>query len=81
VLAVRGPEAEVAAALEGVPGVARVSPQGEGAFLVESGNGHELRPLLARAVVDKGWDLLELKAQEFTLEEVFLNLVTEEEES
>ena len=26
----------------------------------------------------KGWDLLELKAQEFSLEDVFLNLVTEE---
>ena len=77
-LAVRGPEAEVAAALEGVPGVAQVTAKGEGAFLVESGNGHELRPLIARLVVDKGWDLLELKAQEFTLEEVFLNLVTEE---
>jgi len=77
-LAVKGPEAEVAAALGQVPGVARVSPQGQGAFLVESGNGHELRPLLARAVVARGWDLLELKTQEFTLEEVFLNLVTEE---
>jgi hypothetical protein len=30
-------------------------------------------------VVQRGWQLLELKAQEFTLEEVFLNLVTEEE--
>jgi len=29
--------------------------------------------------VDRGWDLLELQTQEFTLEEVFLNLVTEEE--
>jgi hypothetical protein len=38
-----------------------------------------MRPQLARLVVERGWDLLELKAQEFTLEEVFLNLVTEEE--
>jgi hypothetical protein len=29
--------------------------------------------------VQQGFDLLELKTQEFTLEEVFLNLVTEEE--
>ena len=46
---------------------------------VEAGaGGVELRPQLARLVVERGWQLLELKAQEFTLEEVFINLVTEE---
>jgi len=79
VLTVRGPEPQVAAALEKVPGVTRVVSQGAGAYLVEAGNGLDLRPELARVVVEKGWELLELKAQEFTLEEVFLNLVTEEE--
>jgi ABC-2 type transport system ATP-binding protein len=79
VLMVRGPEAQVAAALKGVPGVTQVTPQGDGGFLVEAGNGLDLRPELARAVVAEGWELLELKALEFTLEEVFLNLVTEEE--
>jgi hypothetical protein len=29
--------------------------------------------------VQQGFDLLELKSQEFSLEDVFLNLVTEEE--
>jgi len=42
-------------------------------------NDLDVRPELARLVVERGWDLLELKAQEFTLEEVFLDLVTEEE--
>jgi len=45
---------------------------------VEAGHGVELRPQLARVVVERGWQLLELKSQEFTLEEVFINLVTEE---
>jgi ABC-2 type transport system ATP-binding protein len=76
---VEGPEVQVAAALEAAPGVARVLGQGEGKFVVETGNGLDIRPQLARLVVEKGWDLLELKTQEFTLEEVFLNLVTEEE--
>ena len=78
-LTVKGPEAQVTAALQGLPGVARVEGRGEGRFLVEAGNGQDLRPELARLLVQQGFDLLELKAQEFTLEDVFLNLVTEEE--
>jgi ABC-2 type transport system ATP-binding protein len=69
----------VTAALNAVAGVNRVLSQGEGKYLVETDNGHELRPELARVVVARGWQLLELKSQEFTLEEVFINLVTEEE--
>jgi ABC-2 type transport system ATP-binding protein len=78
-LAVRGPENQVAAALQGVPGVNRVAAQGEGKYLVETAGEQELSPQLARTVVQSNWDLLELKPQEFTLEEVFLNLVTEED--
>ena len=78
-LAVRGPEDLVAAALQAVAGVARVAPQGDGAFLVETGGQEDVRPTLARTVVEKGWELLELKGHEFSLEDVFLNLITEEE--
>ena len=77
-LVVRGPAAEVEAALRAVDGVTQVSGQGEGRYLVEAGNEENLAPKLARRVVEQGWELLELKVQEFTLEEVFLNLVTEE---
>jgi ABC-2 type transport system ATP-binding protein len=79
VLTVGGPGGEVEAALQAVTGVNRVLGQGEGKYLVEADQGRELRPQLARVVVERGWELLELKAQEFTLEEVFLNLVTEED--
>ena len=75
---VAGPTDQVAAALTAVSGVNRVLSQGEGNYLVEAGHGVELRPQLARVVVERGWQLLELKSQEFTLEEVFINLVTEE---
>ena len=78
-LAVRGPENQVAAALQAVPGVNRVASQGEGKYLVETASEQEVSPQLARTVVQSNWDLLELKPQEFTLEEVFLNLVTEED--
>jgi ABC-2 type transport system ATP-binding protein len=78
-LTVPGPDAEVAAALRKIPQVQEVAGEGEGRFLVVAANDADVRPQLARLVVERGWDLLELKAQEFTLEEVFLNLVTEEE--
>ncbi len=77
-LTVKGPEAQVTAALQGLPGVGRVEVRGEGRYLVEGGNGRDLRPELARLLVQQGFDLLEMKSQEFTLEDVFLNLVTEE---
>jgi ABC-2 type transport system ATP-binding protein len=78
-LTVDGPGGEVEAALHAVSGVNRVQSLGENNFLVEADRGRELRPELARLVVARDWELLELKSQEFTLEEVFLNLVTEEE--
>lgn len=78
-LMVQGPETQVTAQLKKIPGVTQVTRQGEGRYLVEAGNDLDLRPQLARVVVQQGWELLELKAQEFTLEDVFLNLVTEEE--
>jgi ABC-2 type transport system ATP-binding protein len=78
-LEVKGPVPEVIAALKSLPGVKEVVSQTEARFLVTYAGEQELRPEAARLVVSRGWDLLELQAQEFTLEEVFLNLVTEEE--
>jgi len=77
-MTVAGPADQVTAAIAAVSGVKRVLSQAEGNYLVEADNGAELRPQLARVVVERGWQLLELKSQEFTLEEVFINLVTEE---
>jgi len=77
-MTVAGPADQVTAALAAIAGVNRVLSQGEGKYLVEADHGIELRPQLARVVVERDWQLLELKSQEFTLEEVFINLVTEE---
>jgi ABC-2 type transport system ATP-binding protein len=76
---IKGPIPEITATLKGISGVKEVVSQGEARFLVETTSDLELRPEIARQVVARGWDLLELQVQEFTLEEVFLNLVTEEE--
>jgi ABC-2 type transport system ATP-binding protein len=79
-LMVKGPVPEVQAALQAVPGVKTVRGQENGTFTLEADLDSEVRPELARCVIQRGWDLLELKTQEFTLEDVFINLVTEEEQ-
>ncbi len=68
--------------LEQVPGVARVisrdSREGVAAFEVEALENAFLRPHLARAVVEAGWDLNELKMVGESLEEIFLELTKSE---
>jgi ABC-2 type transport system ATP-binding protein len=69
-------------ALAAVPGVTRVLPaDGRGSvagFEVESAQGRDVRRELARAVVSQGWGLLELRPSRMSLEEIFLQLTTEE---
>jgi ABC-2 type transport system ATP-binding protein len=64
--------------LEQVPGVSKVLDRGISGkrfvFEVESLEGRQTRPEVARAVVHAGWDLLELKSSTLSLEEVFLEL-------
>ena len=77
-----GPRDEAVSALTAVPGVTRVtaadgrSPQG--AFEVESDRGTDVRRELARAIVTRGWGLLELRPMRMSLEEIFLQVTTDE---
>jgi ABC-2 type transport system ATP-binding protein len=73
--------AEARAALERVPGVVRVAAsdgQPGAAFEIESESGRDVRPELARAIVQGGWGLLELRPMRMSLEEIFLSLTTED---
>ncbi len=64
--------------LEEVAGVSRVvfkhTRETRSAFEVESLQGKSVRPELARAVVESGWNLTELHAIGLSLEDVFLQL-------
>lgn len=64
--------------LEAVAGVSRVSHKdgrdGLLSFIVESQEGQHIRPQLARAIVESGWNLNELHAVGLSLEEIFLEL-------
>jgi ABC-2 type transport system ATP-binding protein len=73
--------ADPAEALTAVPGVTRVTPadmRASGAFEVESERGRDVRRELAREVVGRGWGLLELRPMRMSLEDVFLQVTTEE---
>ena len=45
---------------------------------MESAADDDLRPLIAKTVVESGWGLKEMRASDLSLEEVFVQLVTEE---
>jgi ABC-2 type transport system ATP-binding protein len=68
--------------LEQVAGVSRVVFKEDGErrvlFEVEGKKNSSVRGDLARAVVESGWDLNELRAASMSLEEVFLQLTGEE---
>ena len=67
--------------LEQVAGVSRVlhkeSKDSRERFTVESLQGRQIRPELARAVIESGWNLNELRSVGLSLEEIFLQLTAE----
>ena len=63
------------ALLKSVSGVKNVIPALPGSFKVEAEGGGDIRPALAKAVVDKEWELLGLSRQGMTLEDIFLRIV------
>jgi ABC-2 type transport system ATP-binding protein len=75
-------DADVAAALKAVPGVTSVTPADARAtiagFEIECQRGQDRRRELASLVVTRGWGLLELRPTRLSLEEIFLQLTTEE---
>ncbi len=68
--------------LEQVPGVSRVlckeQADGHALFEVESQKGRMVRGDMARAVVESGWNLNELRPAAMSLEEIFLQLTENE---
>lgn len=81
-IVVRGPQAEVEEKLRNMTGVTGVQvTQRQDNLLtvvVDCEKGADLRPGVARTLVGSGWDLYEIRAIEMTLEDIFIQLVTEE---
>ncbi len=77
-----GPAPEIMDRLQRVSGVNLVEPR-EAAdtrvtFEVHAEKGQDVRAELARAVVESGWKLLELKTSGLSLEDIFLKLTTKD---
>jgi ABC-2 type transport system ATP-binding protein len=73
---------DIGATLAALPGVVKVAVADQyerrTGFEIESEPNRDVRRDIARAVVDGGWGLLELRPTRMSLEEIFLQLTTEE---
>jgi ABC-2 type transport system ATP-binding protein len=78
-LILRGPREDILSTLAAINGILRIEPKDEeGAYELEMQKELDVRADISRAIVQQGWDLLEMRGQELSLEEVFVQLVTEE---
>ena len=81
-LTVDGPMDAVREKLQAVDGVLSVQAEGAGGsqstYTVECKLNSDLRRVLAAAVVTEGWGLLDLRGVSMSLEDVFINLTTQE---
>jgi len=79
---VRAPQNEMQQKLKAVAGIkdVQITHQENGLLtvVVDSEKGKDLRPGVAQTLVAAGWELYGLRAIEMSLEEIFIQLVTEE---
>jgi len=82
VVTAEGPAAEMIDKLQRVEGVNLVEPRdaaGERLTIeLHAERGKDVRPEVARAVVEAGWKLYEIKTTGLSLEEIFLQLTTKD---
>ena len=81
-LTIQGPQDEVLPALTAQAGTLKVEAreEGVGKYTLEMNKDQDVRAQLAKMIVDRNWGLLEMASQELSLEEIFVQLVTEETE-
>jgi len=78
---VHRPPSNMVSLLERLPNVVKAERVGgeENLFAVDVAPGQDMRTTVAEYIVNNGWGLLELRRDEMTLEEIFLNIITREE--
>ena len=80
VLEVSGPSQALVQEIENMAGVEKVSVESNGTsrFVIETDPSVDMRPQIASMAVEKGCGLLELSKIQLSLEDIFMQLVTEE---
>ncbi len=74
-----GPQADVRNKLLSIEGVSQVvEGENKGEFMVKSVSDDKIRPIIAKTIVESNWGLVEMRSKDISLEEVFVQLVTEE---
>ncbi len=76
---VNAPPQAVLAVIQNVPGVRHAETGDDGIIATPTDTNSDPRSQIARAIVDKGWDLLELRPLAINLEEIFLELTRHRE--
>ena len=79
----QAPEQPLRDALQKIPGTQKVQVESLGSggrmiAVVEAGQGADLRSQIAAKIVGQGWPLYELRGESVSLEEIFLQLTTED---
>lgn len=64
--------------VESIPGVAHLNAVQHDGLEFETTPGEDVRPAVSRAVVDAGYDLLEIRSVGVSLEDIFIELTREE---
>jgi ABC-2 type transport system ATP-binding protein len=80
-LAVDGDGAGLLDALKALPGLTHIHAVRDGQFEIETAPGQDCRASIAHTVVNGGWGLLELQREKMTLEEIFLELIRDEDKA
>jgi len=79
ILRVRGEADELAGKVSRIRGVQNVNSNPDGSLEFQFLPAQEVRPAVARAVIEAGYDLLEMRPVGMSLEEIFLELTKEDE--
>lgn len=78
VLRVRGDSDGLSDKIKKVKGVRDVEVKADGSIEFEFAAGQDIRPQVAKAVIQSGYDLLEMRAVGMSLEEIFLELTRDD---
>ncbi len=77
-LEVRGDGSDLPKLVSKIPGITHAAMKSDTILEFEAQPGHDPRPQVARAVVEAGYDLLEMQPVSMSLEDIFLQLTREE---